>query len=85
MPSRAHRQTMMGREGLGESNSRSPGVPPCWYPARFLCQWDSSGKNTGVGCHALLQGIFPTQGSNPCLPWLLHYRQILCHLAIGQA
>ena len=29
---------------------------------------DSPGKNTGVGCHALLQGIFPTQGSNPCLP-----------------
>ena len=32
-----------------------------------LCPWDSLGKNTGVGCHALLQGIFPTQGSNPCL------------------
>ena len=30
-------------------------------------------KNTGVGCHSLLQGIFPTQGSNPDL---LHYRQI---------
>ena len=35
---------------------------------------DSSGKNTGVGCHALLQGIFPTQGSNTGLP---HCRQIL--------
>ena len=34
---------------------------------------DSPGKNTGVGCHALLQGIFPTQGLNPALP---HYRQI---------
>ena len=33
-----------------------------------------SGKNTGVGCHFLLQGIFPTQGSNPRL---LHCRQIL--------
>ena len=30
-----------------------------------LCPWDSPGKNTGVGSHALLQGIFPTQGSNP--------------------
>ena len=30
---------------------------------------DSPGKNTGVGCHALLQGIFPTQGSNPGLPY----------------
>ena len=39
---------------------------------------DSPGKNTGVGCHALLQGIFPTQGSNPSLP---HCRQILHHLS----
>ena len=31
---------------------------------------DSPGKNTGVGCHALLQGIFPTQGSNPGSPAL---------------
>ena len=30
--------------------------------------WDSPGKNTGVGCHALLQGIFPTQGSEPASP-----------------
>ena len=30
--------------------------------------WDSPDKNTGVGCHALLQGIFPAQGSNPGLP-----------------
>ena len=29
---------------------------------------DSPGKNTGVGCHALLQGIFPTQGLNSGLP-----------------
>ena len=37
------------------------------HPARLLCSWDSPSKNTGVGCHALLQGIFLTQGSNPCL------------------
>ena len=38
---------------------------PCGWtlPARLLCPWDSPGQNTGVGCHALLQGIFPTQGS----------------------
>ena len=36
-------------------------------PARFLCPWDSPGKKTGGGCHSLLQGIFLTQGSNPCL------------------
>ena len=34
---------------------------------RLLCPWDSPGKNTGVGCHFLLQGIFLTQGSNPSL------------------
>ena len=44
------------------------------WPARLLCPWNFPGKNTGVGCHSLLQGIFPTQGSNP---GLLHYRQIL--------
>ena len=38
---------------------------------------DSPGKNTGLGCHALLQEIFPTQGSNPGLP---RCRQILYHL-----
>ena len=31
-------------------------------PTSLLCSWDSPGKNTGVGCPALLQGIFPTQG-----------------------
>ena len=36
---------------------------------RFLCPWDFSGKNTGVGCYFLLQGIFLIQGSNL---WLLH-------------
>ena len=39
---------------------------------------DSPGKNTGVGCHALCQGIFPTQGSSP---GLLHCRWILYHLS----
>ena len=32
------------------------------WPTRLLCTWDSPDKNTGVGCHALLQGIFSTQG-----------------------
>ena len=36
-------------------------------PARLLCPWNFPGKNTGVGCHFLLQGVFPTQGLNPCL------------------
>ena len=37
---------------------------PGLWPTRLLCPWDSPDKNTGMGCHALLQGIFPTQGSN---------------------
>ena len=37
--------------------------------------WDSPGQNTGVGCHALLQGIFPTQGSNSCLLCVLHWQE----------
>ena len=45
--------------------------------ARLLCPRDSPGKNTRVGCQALLQGIFPTQGPNP---GLLHCRQILYQL-----
>ena len=47
------------------------------YPTRLLCPWYFPGKNTVVGCHFLLQGIFPTQGSNSSL-W--HHRQILYHL-----
>ena len=43
-------------------------------PTRLLCPWDSLGKNTGVGNHIPLQGIFATQGLNLCL---LHCRQIL--------
>ena len=39
-----------------------------------LCPWDSSGKNIGVDCHALLQGIFPMQRLNPHLLCLLHWQ-----------
>ena len=51
-------------------------------PSRFLCPWDFPGKNTGVGCHFLLQGIFLTQGLNQ---HLLHWQKeslSLCHLGI---
>ena len=50
----------------------SPPGSSILYPHGF------SSKNIGVGCHALLQGIFPTQGSNP---GLLHCREILYHLS----
>ena len=51
----------------GKSNSLQP-------HGLSVCLWDDPGKNTGVGCHALLQGVFPTQGSNPRLLRLLHWQ-----------
>ena len=47
-------------------------------PARLLCSWNFPGKNTGVGCCSLLQGMFSTQGLDP---GLLHCRQVLYHLS----
>ena len=52
--------------------------PDGLYPSRFLHPWDFPGKNTGVGCYFLLQGIFLTQGLNPGLP---HCRQTLYPLS----
>ena len=46
-------------------------------PTKLLCLWDFSGKNTGTGCHFLLQGFFPTQGSISCILCPLHCRWIL--------
>ena len=57
----------------------SDSLRPCGLlPTRLLCLWDSPGKSTGVGCHFLLQEIFPTQALNPGLP---HCRQTLYHLS----
>ena len=64
----------------------SNSLPPCGLqPAKLLCPWDSPGKNTGAVCHVLLQGIFPTQGSDPSLPHLWHYRWILYQWVPGEA
>ena len=53
----------------------SDSLQPCGLqPNRLLCPWDSPSENTGVGCHFLLQGIFPTQGSNSCLLRLLRWQ-----------
>ena len=49
-----------------------------YRPPSSSVHGDSPDKNTEVGCHALLQGIFPTQGSNPGFP---HCRWILYHLS----
>ena len=68
-----------------ESSSVSHSVPNSLWLHRLDCsspsfcvRGDSPGKNTGLGCHFLLQGIFPTQGLNP---GLLHFRQILYSLS----
>ena len=58
-------------------------VSDSWWPhglqpTRFLRLWDSPGKSTEVGCHFLLQGIFPSQRLKP---GLLHHRQMLYHLS----
>ena len=59
------------------SDSRNP-MDSGRESARLLCPWDFPSKNTEVGCHFLLQGIFPTQGLNPSL---LHCRQNLYQLS----
>ena len=52
-------------------------VWPCGLkPTKLLYPWDPPGKNTGMGCHFLLQGIFPTQGLNPSLLSLLHWQVV---------
>ena len=67
-------------QGYSEHESASRSVvsnclwPPKLQPSRLLCPWNSPGKNTGVGCHFLLQGIYRTQGLNP---GLLHWKQNL--------
>ena len=68
---------MWGKKVKSLSHVRLFATP--WTIAyQVLCPWDFPGKNTGVGCHFLLQGIFPTQGLNP---GLLHCRQTLYHLS----
>ena len=64
----------------------SDSLQPCeLQPARLLCPQNFPGKNTGVGCHFLLQGIFLTQGLKLPLLGLLHWQVgffflLLCHL-----
>ena len=61
---RGHRQCMHAKSLCDSMDCSPPGSS---------VHGDSPGKNTGIGCHALLQEIFPTQGSNPhllCLPAL---------------
>ena len=63
------------------SESRSV-VSDFLRPHGLYNPWNSPGQNTGVSSLSLLQGIFPTQGSNPGIP---RCRQILCHLTTRKA
>ena len=71
----------LDRQGLVQCGLLSPVSPTCLgsdsglQPARLLCPWHFPGKDTRVGCHSLLQGIFLTQGWSPHLDT---GRQILC-------
>ena len=60
------------------------GDPMDCSPLGSSVHGDSPGKNTGVGCHALLQGIFPTQELNPGLPGNLYCRQLLYQQLLGK-
>ena len=73
--------TIKDRNGmdLTESESESHSVvSDSLQPCGLYSPWNSPGQNTGVGSLSLLQGIFPTQGSNPGLPYC---RQILYQLS----
>ena len=79
-PTKRHRLAEKVKVIVAQScvNDVSALRPHGLQPARFLHPWNSPAKNTGVGSHSFLQGIFPTQGSNPGLP---HCRKILYHLS----
>ena len=61
---------------LSHSVVSDPLWPHGLKPTRLLCPWNPPGNNAGIGCQALLQGIFPTEGSNPGLShcmWILYH------------
>ena len=66
------------RESVSRSVMFDSLQPHGLQPTRILCPWNSLSKDTGVGCHSLLQGISLSQRLNPSL---LHCRQILYHLS----
>ena len=81
------RQQRDGQRGCGAHTTEYP--EPCETQSRqsspALCDpcglhspWDSPGQSTGVGSLSLLQGTFPTQGSNPSLP---HFKRIVYRLS----
>ena len=92
LPLRSSKETLATQLSLLPSQVAAGGLvakscltlchPHGLQPARLLCPWDFPGKNTGAGCHFLLQGILPTQGSNL---GLLQCRRILYQLPMREA
>ena len=77
---RFHMPQLKFPQSVGHSVLFDSLLPHGLQPARLLCPWNFPGKNTGVGCHFLPQGIFLAQGLNP---QLLHWQVgslPLCHL-----
>ena len=75
---RSHKKDIASYEKWSRSVVSNSPQPHGLQPTRLLHPWDFPGKSTGVGCHFLLQGIFPIQGLNP---GLLHCRQTLYRLS----
>ena len=65
--------------------TRTSGRHPTKVTQRQVKFGEAKLKLHPVVCHFLLQGIFPTQGSNPHLQWLFQYRRFFTHWAIGEA
>ena len=79
-PKQSACETAVGKVGsvhLFEVKWKSLSCVSLWLH-KVYSPWNSPGQNTGVGCLSLLQGLFLTQGSNPCLP---HCRRILYQLS----
>ena len=75
-PTSAHVSSVSG--SVGSESERSSVVSDSLRPHRLYSPWSSPGQNTRMDSLSLLQGIFPTQGSNP---GLLHWGQILYQLS----
>ena len=74
----AQGSTQSSRDAESEMTVKGAQSCPTLQPCGLYSPWNSPGQNTGVGSFSLLQGIFPTQGSNPGFP---HCRWILYHLS----
>ena len=81
-PSLSQTYSQMGSLSLGLHWESCSVISDSLLPHGIYSSWNSPGQNTGVGSHSLLQGIFPTQGSNPSLP---HCRQVLYQLSYQES